>query len=552
MSEMPPHQHCPERGGQRWYLVTLIMLWTLIYLPGLGTPEFKGEEPRRVQPALAMMGSGEWIVPHIGGEPYLNKPPLINWLVATAFFIGGQSEFSARMVSTLAVLAMMLGIFLFSNQWLGSERAFLAALFATTHVSIIDKGRLIEIEALYIALFSLALVVWFRMFLTPCHGNLLWREWSLWSVPWFFLGLGILVKGPIHLLFFYALVISMITLHNRWRTFFSWAHLGGALLGVSIFLAWTLALFQRIQGEVALKTWRGQMGSRLAGEPDRLISYEFLLNLPKILINFLPWTLLVFAVLLLQRRNVHQTNPGGDRDGLELTARALALGALPLFIILAFIPGILPRYTMPLFTPTAIWLACVLPPFGNPVIRLWEITNRTLGGIVALATAAAFFLTTSSIGWLFCFLAGCCCYFAFKKPRGEMDGAICAARTAAVIAGGVLIYAGAVAPRLEAYDDVRPVAREILARTKNDASICLVDPDSRPFIAYLPPSVRFARRFSEVPGGTSHVILKASALSMLKVQDREKLIDIWEFKDRGREPFVLCTLKNVLPPSPLN
>ncbi len=60
----------------------VILLCLGIFLPGLGSVEIKGEEGRRILPALTMLETGNWIVPHIGGEPYLRKPPLINWATA--------------------------------------------------------------------------------------------------------------------------------------------------------------------------------------------------------------------------------------------------------------------------------------------------------------------------------------------------------------------------------------------------------------------------------------------------------------------------------------
>jgi len=34
--------------------------------------------------------------------------------------------------------------------------------------------------------------------------------WLTWIVPWIFLGLGWLAKGPTHLVFFYALVLALL------------------------------------------------------------------------------------------------------------------------------------------------------------------------------------------------------------------------------------------------------------------------------------------------------------------------------------------------------
>ena len=63
-------------------LLVVLAVWVAIYLPALGTLEIKGEEGRRILPAVSMLQTGNFIVPQVGSDPYFRKPPLINWLVA--------------------------------------------------------------------------------------------------------------------------------------------------------------------------------------------------------------------------------------------------------------------------------------------------------------------------------------------------------------------------------------------------------------------------------------------------------------------------------------
>src|SRR5207244_13541362 len=87
-------------------VLIVIVIWAAIYLPWLGTPELRSEEGHRVLPAVEMLDSGDFIVPHIGGQPYLAKPPLVNWKIAGAFWVTGiRNEWTARLPSALHVLA---------------------------------------------------------------------------------------------------------------------------------------------------------------------------------------------------------------------------------------------------------------------------------------------------------------------------------------------------------------------------------------------------------------------------------------------------------------
>src|SRR5215210_4828048 len=92
--------------GLPWrHLLLVLAVWAAIYLPGLGAHEIKGEEGRRILPAVTMLQTGNFIVPQVGSDPYFNKPPLVNWLVAGSFALFGvRNEWTARMPSAVCIL----------------------------------------------------------------------------------------------------------------------------------------------------------------------------------------------------------------------------------------------------------------------------------------------------------------------------------------------------------------------------------------------------------------------------------------------------------------
>src|SRR6059058_2572763 len=76
---------------------------------------------------------------------------------------------------------------------------------------IIEKGRLIEIEALYVSLCGLAIIFWLSFFLQKKS------PWLIWVPASVFLGLGLLAKGPTFLLFFYGVVLALVGYTKNWR-----------------------------------------------------------------------------------------------------------------------------------------------------------------------------------------------------------------------------------------------------------------------------------------------------------------------------------------------
>ena len=117
-------------------LLLAAALWGGIFLPGLGSTEMKGEEARRVMPAITMLEGGSWLVPNVGGLPYLRKPPLVQWCIAGSMKVFGHNTFAARFPSALSVLALAMVMILATRGWLIAEQSLLVHRCLLVAVSI--------------------------------------------------------------------------------------------------------------------------------------------------------------------------------------------------------------------------------------------------------------------------------------------------------------------------------------------------------------------------------------------------------------------------------
>src|SRR5271168_2400149 len=66
----------------RWdSLLVLLVLPAVLLYPCLSFHLFEPDEGRYAEIPREMLARGEWVVPYLHGEPYLDKPPLLYWLV---------------------------------------------------------------------------------------------------------------------------------------------------------------------------------------------------------------------------------------------------------------------------------------------------------------------------------------------------------------------------------------------------------------------------------------------------------------------------------------
>jgi 4-amino-4-deoxy-L-arabinose transferase-like glycosyltransferase len=316
----------------------------LLY-PCLSFHLFEPDEGRYAEIPREMWQRGEWVVPYLQAEPYLDKPPLLYWLVMLSYALLGVHDWSARLVPALAVHGSVLLTYLFGRRLLGERAAFWGALALALAPAFVGMGRLLVLDGVLAFWVTLSL---FSAFEAVRRGELR-RGW--WLLAALACGLGVLTKGPV------AVVLLVPPL---------WAHLrltGGTRLGVR---AWLL-----FAGVVALVTlpWYAAVCLRI---PDFARHFLWEHNVvrfltpfdhqrpvwfygPLLLLGLLPGTLLLIPFV----RFLLSGDPTvARRRSPELGFLLLAGGWCVLFFSLSGCK--LPTYILPAFPPLALTLGYFL------------------------------------------------------------------------------------------------------------------------------------------------------------------------------------------------
>jgi 4-amino-4-deoxy-L-arabinose transferase-like glycosyltransferase len=355
-----------------WWVAALTLALALpALLLHLGWQPLLVDEPIRALVALEMHYSGHFFAPTLQGLPYYNKPPLFNWLLVALFRLTGrQDEFILRLPTIAALLLYAAALWRVLRPQLGSRLAFTVALaFATT-------GRVLFYDS-FLGLIDLwhAGLTWLGFMAVWYLGQR--GQWTrLFVLTYALTAVGFLLKG-LPSVVFQGLALLVYCLDTRqWRRLFSWQHVLGVSVMLSILGVYFFIYSQHNSLEVALATLWSQSSQRTVAAQPLADSIQYVLLFPFDFIkHFLPWTLLVLSLLVPGARRAIAKQPFLRYNAL------LFLAILPVYWLS---PATIPRYLfmlVPLGLTVVIALYAQYWPAQPKPIRLLD--GLLLGLLVA-------------------------------------------------------------------------------------------------------------------------------------------------------------------------
>ena len=177
---------------ERWLYGGLAALVVLVFLAVLpNRPLFNPDEGRYAEIPREMLSGGDWVIPHLNGLDYIEKPPLQYWATALLYRIFGVSEFSARLYTALSALATIaLMGFLATRVW-GRDTGWRAAAVLSGMLMFLVLGQLTTLDMSLTFYMTASLTG----FLLAQHLKQTSRRWM--AMAWIAAALGVLTKGLI-------------------------------------------------------------------------------------------------------------------------------------------------------------------------------------------------------------------------------------------------------------------------------------------------------------------------------------------------------------------
>jgi 4-amino-4-deoxy-L-arabinose transferase-like glycosyltransferase len=174
----------------------------------------------QAQIARTMLASGDWVTARLDGVAYLEKSPLVYWMMAASFRIFGVSDWVARLPLALAAVLLCWVTYRFTRWGIGSEAGICAGLALATAAGLYLFTRILIPDASLTLTITVAIWAWMRLLeKEEAHP----RRWAL--ILGISLGCGLLLKGLIACVFPILAALAYMGITGQLLSWDAWKRL---------------------------------------------------------------------------------------------------------------------------------------------------------------------------------------------------------------------------------------------------------------------------------------------------------------------------------------
>ena len=150
----------------------------------------------QAQIARNMVQSGDWVTARLDGVVYLEKSPMIYWLIAISYKIFGAFDWAARIPVALASVALGLLTAAFGTWAFGKRAGLYAGIAVSSCIGLFLFTRILIPDVMLTATIALSMWAFLRVLE---DGEPRPRLWAF--LMWASLGVGLILKSAIALVF---------------------------------------------------------------------------------------------------------------------------------------------------------------------------------------------------------------------------------------------------------------------------------------------------------------------------------------------------------------
>jgi 4-amino-4-deoxy-L-arabinose transferase len=284
-----------QKVGDDWLRRTAYgvgaMLLLIFLLLGFGFQGSRGiwqpDEGYYVSTAVTMLARGELLIPYLGEEVFLDKPPMMYWGIIGGIKLFGHNEFGARAFNALCFLGTILTVGFLGSCLFRTKRDAVAASFIyATMVLPFGAANFVTADTPLVLWTTLAALFFWKSVDPRERRTIGWKLLLCGSI-----GLGFLAKGPAALIPCEGMFVFLAVRCQATRYFLTPLAVLGVLIFCAVGLGWYMYVALEVSGAASYfidnEVWGRLVSDKYNRNPGVTGA---LIYVPVLVFGSLPWS----------------------------------------------------------------------------------------------------------------------------------------------------------------------------------------------------------------------------------------------------------------------
>ncbi len=211
-----------QPSPRRHYEIVLVIVAAIVFFGCIISPPALMDDVDAVHGQIArnMVQSGDWVIAHLDGVPYMEKAPLPYWLIASCYLLMGVHDWVARIPTALAAVLLCFVTARYGAWAFGRRAGFYAGLVLATSIGLFLFTRILIPDVMLTLTITVSFMA-FQRAMNEDGEESHSRRWpALMGIA---LGMGVLLKGLLALLvpvggvLVYLAITRQLFSRDTWR-----------------------------------------------------------------------------------------------------------------------------------------------------------------------------------------------------------------------------------------------------------------------------------------------------------------------------------------------
>lgn len=227
--------------GGRGAVMMLALVFVILYIVPLGgRPLFTPDETRYAEIPREMIESGNWVVPHLGGLRYFEKPSMGYWFNAVSLTIFGENEFAVRFASSFCTGMAALMLFWFIAVMKGRREALWTTMIFLTCSLVYFIGTFAVLDP-HLSLFTTGALIFFYL---AYSAKGVMRKCSWLAAFGVCCGFAFMTKGFVGFVIPGLTIASFLAWNRKWKEML-WMPWIPLIVAIVVSLPWAILIHGR-------------------------------------------------------------------------------------------------------------------------------------------------------------------------------------------------------------------------------------------------------------------------------------------------------------------